>query len=307
MLALRWIYEQRTAADADAWQPADGGPATCWHCGLPCPDGAPSQPTRTAIPDTYTEYDVVRANQSPVVCPACASYFTGVKDLVSYSQLLTPTTRRRWERATMRADLEALFATERLDEPCILAIVSSPMKRKHVLPRAPVTTSGARLGVQFDADTIWLAREEWTTIIAPFDALRLLGHSKTEILTGRLHPVALQRDAAAGRLAEVLTLMRQLDVWRGSSQLVLVAHVSPGGDLTGDTLRSGEEIPDNGSRHDNVRTGRGAAARGLGWRQSGVQGEIPARHLEPVAEPGSGTGPYDERSRDVRQSALFDV
>lgn len=304
MLALHWIYAQRTVADASAWRPTEGGPAICWHCGLACPDGAPSQPTRKAVPDTYTEYDVVRANQSPLVCPACASYFSGVKDLVSYSQWLTPTLRRRWEREAMRADLESLFTrADPLDEPCILAIVSSPMKRKHVLPRAPVTTSGAHAGVQFDADTIWLTPAEWQAITTPFDALRQMGHSKTELLTGRLHPVALQRDIVAGRLAEVLDLMGQLDRWRGSSQLTLVAYVSPGGDLTHPI----EEATSRERGHDDARTGRGAAPRGLGRHQPRLQSEIPARHLESGAESGSGAGAHDQRPGNVLQPALFDL
>ncbi len=76
MIALRWLYEHAMRDDPTAWRPRDGGPAHCWHCGLACPNGPPARPTRKAIPDTYTAYDVVRATSSGWVCPACAAYFT---------------------------------------------------------------------------------------------------------------------------------------------------------------------------------------------------------------------------------------
>ena len=159
MQALRWLYEQHIRDNPAAyaayagWRFADGGVARCYLCGAPCPAGAPSRLTREAIPDTFMEQEIVRCASSPWVCPACCHYLLdGVMPLVSYSHIITPTSTRRWERDAMRADIEGWLAAGEtgqplgpLGEPLILAILTSAMKRRHVLPRAEVTTSGTRL------------------------------------------------------------------------------------------------------------------------------------------------------------------
>lgn len=63
MIALHWLYsqqrqeqgqeqgEERPSGEtaADWWRLTDGGDAVCWLCGLPCPAGAPSQPSARAV------------------------------------------------------------------------------------------------------------------------------------------------------------------------------------------------------------------------------------------------------------------
>jgi hypothetical protein len=328
MQALIWLYEQHVRDHPNAyqgWRPRDGGDTRCYLCGGLCPVGAPSRPTREAIPDTFMEQEIVRCASSGWTCPACAHYLLdGVAPLVTFSHIVTPTTTRRWERDTMRADIEGWLATPgALPEPMVLAILTSAMKRRHVLPRAEVTTSGTRLTLRVDQSAVWVTPTAWRNITGPFDRLRALGHGKTEIVSGRLHPAGLARDAQAGWLAEALALSARLDAWRGHPALDLVAFVSPAqvaqraqvaqvGLVVQEpsspppqegTHRDGEQHREHG---DSGASGGGAAG-GLGRDRPRVQEQIPGGHLGATATPRRRSGAHDQRPADLPQPSLWDV
>lgn len=294
MDAIRWLYDQATAGDPDAWR--SGGAGWCYLCGGASPDGPPAQPAHVAMRPTFTNHDLARRRDSVWVCPACAWYLDTASGhrlgWLTHAWRITPTTYAEWPRAAWRGDLDDLLLYgAALTAPTVLSITTS--YKKHVLLLAPVTHDARRPAVQFEQQTVWLAPDLWRAMTDPFDALRALGHSKAEILTGVLHPAALARH---GQIGVALRHMAQLAPYRGGLALALLVHIAPALERREDDDRSGD-----------TGDGGGVAALPVGRDQPGLQGQVPAGHLAAGAGPRDDDGADDARSRHVAQPALFDV
>ena len=293
MQAIRWLYDQAVAGDPSAWR--DGGDAHCYLCAQSCPDASPSQPTKTAMRDTFTNHDLAQCRESAWVCPACAWYLDNGQQFRTFSWQISPSVAAMWDRATMRADLDLLLQESApYIEPLILAI--SVSHKKHVVLRATPAYSSNPITVQFEEQSVTITPDVWQAVAAPFDALRALGHGKTEILTGHLHPMGLKRHGQIGR---ALALMVQLAPWRDGQLLELLAYVSPGGDQSAKDTEN--------DRYGDLRDGGSVGTLSVGWDTNGVQKQVPPRHLGTGATSRRGPRQNDGNPGDVAQSRLFDL
>lgn len=292
MLAIRWLYDQAVAAEPAAWRA--GGEASCWLCGVACPQGEPSQPVAKAVSDTFNDHALACCPASDWLCPSCSWYLSDSRAYRQASWILTPTTATRWERETWRDDLDAFFqGTPAFGDERILAITTS--YKKHILLAALPSYGSSSLIIQFEQQIVHLTVAEWYALTAPFDALRRLGHRKSEIVSGALHPLALARH---GRIQRALELSQQLDEWRGSQALELLAYVSPAGDMAEEEGTSGP---------DDIGGSSSSAAGDLQGDSAGLQEQIPHDPVGAGAKHGRRGGAQDQRSGNVYQPGLFEA
>lgn len=296
MDATRWLYDQATADDATAWR--SGGAAWCYLCGSACPDRAPSQPMKVAMRDTFTNHDLARRRDSGWVCPACSWYLDTANGQrlgwLTHAWRVTPQEHAEWPRTAWRGDLDTLLLDGvALDAPTVFSITTS--YKKHLLLLAPVTHDARRLAVQFEQQTVWLTPDLWRAMTGPFDALRVLGHSKAEILSGVAHPAVLARH---GRIGYALALLSALAPYRGGLPLALLTHIAP-------ALAKHEEETDD--RSGDPGDGGGDPALPVGRDQPGVQEQVPAGHLGAGAESDDDARAHGAGPRHVAQQTLFDL
>jgi CRISPR type IV-associated protein Csf1 len=103
--------------------------------------------------------------------------------------------------------------------PFTIAIAESG--QKHILPWAQEGHSRDYFPVQFELDSLWIDRAQFTTLIDHYEALMGLGFSKTEIDSGQYH---------SDRLMKALNQYGPHDAvvapYRGGRLLALCSHVA---------------------------------------------------------------------------------
>lgn len=105
------------------------------------------------------------------------------------------------------------------DPPFTIAISESG--QKHILPWAQDGLDRDFFPVQFELDSLWVSRAEFTEVLGHFEALMALDFSKTEILTGEYHSDRLMRN-----LEQYAPYEAVMARYRGGRLLQLINYVA---------------------------------------------------------------------------------
>jgi hypothetical protein len=142
-----------------------------------------------------------------LICPTIGGERTEGKDTFPIvSALATREQMRGW-------------LTNPPEPPFTIAIAESG--QKHILPWAQEGHDREYFPVQFELDSLWIDRAQFTSILDAYESLMGLGFSKTEITSGQYHSDRLM---AAWDQYEQFDVV--LETYRGSRLIGLVAHVA---------------------------------------------------------------------------------
>ncbi len=152
----------------------------------------------------------------------------GITVLYSKNELLFPRLLEpRTERGKTWPVIESLALRSQIREwllsppepPFTIAITESG--QKYVLPWAQEGLDRDFFPVQFELDSVWIHRAEFTDLLQHYESLMGLGFSKTEIDSGQYH---------SDRLMSAISTYGQHEAivapFRGSRLLALVSHVA---------------------------------------------------------------------------------
>lgn len=195
----------------------------------------------------FTDKSRARIPQSPYVCDFCAwaiklrcwywhegkqkwskLFARGWSSLLHGGTLVAPTIEG--ERTEGRDTFPIVFALptraqmrgwllDPPEPPFTIAIAESG--QKHILPWAQEGHSRDYFPVQFELDSLWIDRAQFTNLIGHYEALMAMGFSKTEIDSGKYH---------SDRLMAAISIYGTHDAaiapYRGARLLELCSHVA---------------------------------------------------------------------------------
>jgi hypothetical protein len=325
VIGIRWLYDQAIRDDPAAWRA--GGDARCYLCGAPCPDSAPSQPTKQAMRDTFTNHDLARCRASAWVCPACAWYLdhcnaTYLKadgaeksvaqpctcficerqraagqdvlhDLLKASWRITPTTAHVWERGAILDDVDDVLQSA-TTTPTILAVQQMGLQKKHVLLLAQPTYGGDGVAVQYETTSLLIHRADWQRMRAACATLRTFGHTKSEILACDLNPITLQRH---GHIRAALDAVRALMPYRRDPLLAFVVMALPNFPK--------EREDTSGDDNRLIGSGGDGATHPVDLHRSGPPDEIRQRHVGATTKRGRPSRGQSGDDPGIDQPRLF--
>lgn len=215
----------------------------CYLCGKPAT--LPLQ-----LKDSFTAHSACKVPTSDKMCDRCNVAINGDEKLLWYwnggkgkwsklwgrslsrlyqgDRLITPTiegehtegkntfpvVKNLASRAQMR---DWLFNPPK--PPFTIAIAESG--QKHVLPLAQEGHDRNYFPVQFELDSLWIDRAQFTKILEAYELLMGLEFSKTEIDSGQYHSDRMMR-----AFVEHVEPESVVSGWRGSRLLQLVSHLA---------------------------------------------------------------------------------
>jgi len=218
-------------------------PNLCYLCGKPA--DLPLQ-----LKDSFTAHSACKCPTSTKICNRCNAAINGDEKQLWYwnegkgkwsplwgrslsrlyqgDVLLSPTIEgKRTEKGktfpvvsnlATRAEMRS-WLLEPPSPPFTIAISESG--QKHILPWAQEGLSQDHFPVQFELDTLWVNRGEFTELLGHFESLMALEFSKTEILSGEYHSDRLMR-----AISQYFPHESVIAGYRGGRLLQLVNHVA---------------------------------------------------------------------------------
>lgn len=218
-------------------------PDLCYLCGKPAT--LPLQ-----LKDSFTAHSVCKVPTSGMMCDRCNAAINGEEKQLWYwneakgkwsplwgrslsrlyqgDHLLAPTIEgERTEKGKTFPVVSALPTRAQMrdwlldppEPPFTIAIAESG--QKHILPWAQEGLSRDYFPVQFELDSVWVKRVEFTKLLQDFEALMALEFSKTEILSGEYHSDRLMKAIDC-----FFPLEDRIAPHRGSRILALASHVA---------------------------------------------------------------------------------
>lgn len=121
-------------------------------------------------------------------------------------------------RLPTRADVRG-WLIDPPEPPFTIAIAESG--QKHIVPWAQEGLNRDRFPVQFELDSVWINRSEFSSIIGNYEALMSLGFSKTEIDSGKYRSEKLMKCLDTWHPLE-----NQIVPYRGSRFLELISYLA---------------------------------------------------------------------------------
>ena len=107
------------------------------------------------------------------------------------------------------------------EPPFMIAIAQSG--QKHITPLAQEGFDRDRFPVQFETESIWVVRAEFTVLLEKYQALMNMGFSKTEITSGHYRS---DRIVALTDITVFYDCERAIEPHRGTSLIQLIDHVA---------------------------------------------------------------------------------
>jgi hypothetical protein len=218
-------------------------PDLCYLCGNPA-----TQPLQLA--KSFTAHSACKVPASDKMCDRCNAAINGDEKLLWYWNEGKGKWSRLWGRSLSRLYLGNVLAVPALEgqhtegkltAPVVTALATRAQMRdwlisppdppftiaiaesgqKHILPWAQEGHDRNYFPVQFELDSLWIDRAQFTAILAAYESLMGLDFSKTEITSGQYHSDRLMK--AWGQYE---SFDEALASWRGSRLLGLVSHVA---------------------------------------------------------------------------------
>lgn len=215
----------------------------CYLCGKPAT--LPLQ-----LKDSFTAHSVCKVPTSNLMCDRCNAAINGEEKQLWYwneakskwsplwgrslsrlyqgDRLLAPTIEgEHTEKGKTFPVVSALPTRAQMrewlinppDPPFTIAIAESG--QKHILPWAQEGLDRNYFPVQFELDSLWVRRAEFTDLLQHFESLMALDFSKTEIVSGEYHSDRLMRG-----INQYLPHDQVVAPYRRGRLLQLVSHVA---------------------------------------------------------------------------------
>lgn len=277
---LHWIYGKEIMP----------GSASCWFCAISCIESQ-KRLVSQVIGDAFNDHDQARCSSSPVLCEACSAYFHDSRPWRQASWKIHKNGAEKWQREQMRNDLD-MFFSGKMVLPVVLSVTTS--YKKHHLIRAPINYGNQVALVQYEQQLLSIESPIYRGIFAAIDGLMALGHNKSEIASGMLHPIVLKRH---GKISEALTISQQLQPYRGSELLEFLLFI------TIIPEKKAEDHARNGSDPSGSESAHACVAR----HQQRLQKQVSADHLGAIPEQDRDGGQDQQYVATVHQSSLFDA
>lgn len=218
-------------------------PSPCYLCAKPGDNPL-------ALKDSFTAHSLAKCPDSTTLCDRCHSAIDGAEKLLWYwnegkgkwSKLWGRSLSRLYQGDTLIAPTLGPSHTEdNLDLPTVsnlptraqmrgwllnppeppFTIAIAESGQKHILPWAQEGHSRDYFPVQFELDSLWIDRAQFTTLLGHYEALMGLGFSKTEIDSGQYHSDRLMK-----ALAQYGPHDAAVAPYRGGRLLALCSHVA---------------------------------------------------------------------------------